>query len=52
MTKILLVEDTEDIREFLAHRLRRRGFEVELAEDGEAGMRAARQRRPDLVLLK
>ncbi len=51
MTKILLVEDTEDIREFLARRLRRRGFDVELAEDGEAGVKAAREGRPDLVLL-
>lgn len=51
MTKILLVEDTEDIREFLARRLRRRGFEVELAEDGDAGLKAARLSRPDLVLL-
>ncbi|WP_159348596.1 response regulator [Roseomonas harenae] len=51
MTKILLVEDTEDIRDFLARRLRRRGFEVELAQDGEAGVRAVREGRPELVLL-
>ncbi|MFC7738836.1 response regulator [Roseomonas sp. GCM10028921] len=51
MTKILLVEDTEDIRDFLARRLRRRGFEVEVAQDGEAGVRAARDGSPDLVLL-
>jgi DNA-binding response OmpR family regulator len=51
LTKVLLVEDTEDIRDFLARRLRRRGFEVELAQDGEAGVRAARDGRPELVLL-
>ena len=51
MAKILLVEDTEEIRDFLSRRLRRRGFEVELAGDGEAGVRAARAGRPDLVLL-
>lgn len=51
MTKILLVEDTEDIRDFLARRLRRRGFEVEVAQDGEAGVKAARNGSPDLVLL-
>ena len=51
MTKILLVEDTEDIWDVLARRLRRRGFEVEVAQDGEAGVRAARDGSPDLVLL-
>ena len=51
MTKILLVEDTEDIRDFLARRLRRRGFEVELAQDGEAGVKAARDRCPEIILL-
>jgi DNA-binding response OmpR family regulator len=49
--KILLVEDTEDIRDFLARRLRRRGFEVELAQDGEAGVKAARDRCPEIILL-
>jgi DNA-binding response OmpR family regulator len=51
VTRILLVEDTEDIRDFLARRLRRRGFEVELAQDGEAGVKAARDRCPEIILL-
>nr|WP_277819351.1 response regulator [Pseudoroseomonas vastitatis] len=46
-----MVEDTEDIRDLLTSRLRRRGFEVELAQDGEAGVKAARSGRPELVLL-
>jgi CheY-like chemotaxis protein len=49
--KILLVEDNELNRDMLTRRLTRRGFTVECAEDGEAGVRLARDVRPDLVLM-
>ncbi len=51
MTKILLVEDHEELWDFLSRRLVRRGFEVVLAHDGQAGLDAARRERPDVVLL-
>ena len=51
MTKVLLVEDHEEIWDFLSRRLQRRGHEVILAHDGEAGVDKARTSRPDIILL-
>ena len=51
MTKVLLVEDHEEIWDFLSRRLQRRGFEVVLAHDGEEGVAKARASHPDVVLL-
>ena len=41
MTKILLVEDHEELWDFLSRRLRRRGFEVVLAHDGQQAVESA-----------
>ena len=51
MTRILLVEDHEEIWDFLSRRLKRRGFEVLLAHDGREGMEKTRAERPDVLLL-
>jgi CheY-like chemotaxis protein len=51
MTKILLVEDHEELWDFLSRRLRRRGFDVVLAHDGQQGVDTARAERPDVILL-
>ncbi|WP_372624401.1 response regulator [Falsiroseomonas sp.] len=51
MTRILLVEDHEELWDFLSRRLRRRGFEVELAHDGQEGLEKARSLAPDVILL-
>ncbi len=51
MPRILLIEDNEMNRDMLSRRLRREGFEVELAVDGREGVELARTRRPDLVLM-
>ena len=51
MTKVLLVEDHEELWEFLSRRLRRRGFEVVLAHDGQQALDQAAAEEPDLVLL-
>ena len=51
MAKVLLVEDHEEIWDFLSRRLQRRGFEVVLAHDGEEGVAKARASHPDVVLL-
>ncbi len=51
MTRILLVEDHEEIWDFLSRRLKRRGFEVVLAHDGQAAVEKVRAERPAVVLL-
>jgi two-component system cell cycle response regulator DivK len=48
---LLLVEDNEANRDMLSRRLARRGFDVLIATDGEAGLVAAREARPDLILM-
>ena len=49
--KILLVEDHEEIWDFLSRRLRRRGFEVVVATDGKQGVDMAMSEKPDFMLL-
>ena len=51
MPKILLVEDNEMNRDMLSRRLLKRGFDVELALDGEEGVQKAITLEPDLILL-
>jgi two-component system response regulator MprA len=48
---ILIVEDEERIAQFLRRALRLEGYEVTVAGDGPAGLAAARQSPPDLVIL-
>src|SRR5215217_1290545 len=51
MPRLLLVEDNEENRDGLSRRLRRKGFEVLLAVDGQQGVEAARAGAPDLILM-
>ena len=51
MTKMLLVEDHEELWDFLSRRLRRRGFEVVLAHDGQQALDQVAAETPDIVLL-
>ena len=51
MTRILLVEDHEQIWDFLSRRLKRRGYDVVVTTNGQEGVDEARSKRPDLVLL-
>lgn len=51
IAKILLVEDNENNRDMLSRRLTRRGFEVVMAVDGQAGVEMARNDTPDLILM-
>lgn len=51
MSTILIVEDNELNRDMLSRRLKRRGYEVLLAVDGEDGVDVARANTPDLVLM-
>jgi CheY-like chemotaxis protein len=51
MPKLLLVEDNEANWDMLSRRLRRRGYDVVIAEDGQRGIDLARSEQPDLVLM-
>jgi CheY-like chemotaxis protein len=51
MAKILLVEDSEQIWDFLSRRLQRRGHEVVLAHNGEDGVASAKSATPEVILL-
>ncbi len=51
MTKVLLVEDHEELWDFLSRRLVRRGFAVVLAHDGQQALDQVRAEAPDIVLL-
>ena len=51
MKKILIVEDEDSIRGFLKINLKRNGFEVLEANNGEDALSATVEYRPDLILL-
>lgn len=51
LRKILLVEDNIELRTIYEQYLKHRGYEVDVAVDGEDGLRKAKQFRPDLVFL-
>ncbi len=51
MPRILLVEDNEMNRDMLSRRLLRKGYDVVIAPDGEAGLTMAATERPDLILM-
>lgn len=51
MVKILLVEDNEMNRDMLSRRLERKGYEVEIAIDGQEGVQKAKSLKPDLILM-
>jgi CheY-like chemotaxis protein len=51
MTKVLLVEDNEMNRDMLSRRLQRKGFEVAIAVDGQAGVDMAASENPDIILM-
>jgi DNA-binding response OmpR family regulator len=49
--KILIVEDEVTLQETLAYNLRRQGYEVEVAGDGQTALTLARRSHPDLIVL-
>ncbi|MDX1494802.1 MAG: response regulator transcription factor [Longimicrobiales bacterium] len=51
MSRILIIEDNEDLAFGLRRTLEFEGYEVDVAEDGEAGLDLARSAEPDLVVL-
>ncbi len=51
MATILLVEDNEMNYDMLSRRLRRKGYDVLVATDGQAGIDMARAEMPALILM-
>ena len=51
MSRVLVVEDDAAILRGLTDNLRCEGYEVLQASDGDAGLRLAREGRPDLIIL-
>ena len=51
MTKILYVEDNPDNVYMLTRRLKKKGFELIIAGDGQEGIDKAIQEKPDLILM-
>ena len=51
MTKILYVEDNPDNVYMLTRRLKKKGFELIIAGDGQEGIDKAIEENPDLILM-
>ena len=49
--RVLVVDDEEHIRRAVGRALTARGFDVEMAEDGESALDSIRASQPDLVVL-
>jgi len=51
MTRVLVIEDSNDLAQGLRYNLELEGYAVKVAEDGNAGLSLAREWDPDLVIL-
>ncbi|HEY8206288.1 MAG TPA: response regulator transcription factor [Myxococcaceae bacterium] len=51
MARVLVIEDEPDLRQLLTYNLREAGHEVTSAASGGEGLKLARERRPEVVLL-
>jgi DNA-binding response OmpR family regulator len=51
MAKILVIDDEPGIRDLLDTLLRRKGYDVVLAESGQKGLDLFRRERPDVIVL-
>jgi DNA-binding response OmpR family regulator len=51
VTKLLIVEDDQTLRETLAYNLKSEGYELIQAGDGITALNLAREHQPDLILL-
>jgi two-component system phosphate regulon response regulator PhoB len=51
MKRVLIVEDQADIRKLIRMTLEFEDYEIHEANDGAAGLRVAREMKPDLMLL-
>ena len=51
MSKIFIVEDDKFLRELISQELKREGFDIAEAIDGEDGLKKIPEEKPDLILL-
>lgn len=51
MSRILIVEDEQDLASLLEYNLKQEGFEIDVARTGAAGVSRAKSFKPDLILL-
>ena len=51
MTRVLVIEDSNDLAQGLRYNLELEGYAVKVADDGHAGLSLAREWDPDLVIL-
>jgi len=51
MAKILVIDDEESIRSLLDTILRRKGYDVVLADSGQKGLEVFSRERPDVIVL-
>ena len=51
MAKILVIDDEPGIRDLLDTLLRRKGYDVVLAESGQKGLELFRREHPDVIVL-
>ncbi len=49
--KILLVDDEQDILEFLSYNLKKEGYNVFVANNGKEAVTVAKKENPDLIIL-
>ena len=50
-SKILLVDDEEDILEFLSYNLKKEGFKIDTANNGISALKKLEKSKPDLIIL-
>ena len=50
-SKILLVDDEEDILEFLSYNLKKEGFRIDTANNGISALKKLEKSNPDLIIL-
>jgi two-component system response regulator RpaA len=51
MSKILIAEDQNDLREMMGLMLQMAGYQISQAPDGEAALAAAAEFQPDLIIM-
>ena len=50
-SKILLVDDEEDILEFLSYNLKKEGFRIDTVNNGISALKKLEKSKPDLIIL-
>jgi two-component system phosphate regulon response regulator PhoB len=48
---VLIIEDEEDIRELVNYNLSKEGYQITSAESGEEGLKTAKSKQPNLIVL-